>query len=101
MRRNKSEHIDIPRLRSAVRGVVEADRFDEWLVELPDDVLIQVAAPLEMLQFQYYLSPTRDRHLVRAARVCCEAVEGGLERCPADMVAAFGNLTELLAIGGR
>ncbi|MEU5696330.1 hypothetical protein [Actinosynnema sp. NPDC020468] len=90
--RNTSEHLDTAEVRSAVRAVVEADDFDNWLLEIPEHVLIQLAAPLEMLQFQYYLTPPQPRHLIRAARVCCEAVDGDLDGCPPDMVAAFTNL---------
>jgi hypothetical protein len=96
MRRGQVDQLDMAAVRSAIKGVVEADRFDHWLVEVPEPVLIQVAAPLEMLQFQYYLTPPRDRHLLRAARVCCAAVVGGLDGCPDDMVTAFGRLSEVV-----
>lgn len=96
MRWSKSQQLDMQLVRSAVMGVVEADRWDDWLMEVPEHILMRVAAPLEMLQFHYYLSPPQDRHLVRAARVCCEAVEGGMEGCPADMVVAFERLTQVV-----
>jgi hypothetical protein len=45
-----------------------------------------------------YPDPTRaqDRHLVRAARVCCEAADAGLQGCAGDMIEAFGRLAEAL-----
>jgi hypothetical protein len=92
MRWNKTEDIDIPRLRSTLREVIESSRFDEWLIEVPDGVLVQIAAPFEMLTFQYYLDPPNDRHLVRAARVVCDAVKHSSQDCPADMTRAFRRL---------
>lgn len=96
MRRSRSEDVDMAAVRSAVSGVI--DRFDGWLLEAPEPVLIRVAAPLEMLQFQYYLTPPSDRHLLRAARVCCEAAGSGLDLdgCPQDMVRAFDVLAKLV-----
>lgn len=94
MYRSRSEDIDVQVVRAAVKGVVEAERFDDWLIEVPEQALISMVAPLEMLQFQYYLEPPQERHLVRAARVCCEAVEGGLDGCPEDMVTAFTRLAK-------
>jgi hypothetical protein len=85
------------RVRGAVRSVVESPRFDDWLLEVPDRILVNIAAPLEMLTFQYYLDPPRDRHLVRAARVACEAVEDDLHDCPADMAAVFRGLGDAVA----
>jgi len=92
MRRREIEDIDMQLVRAAVGNVVESGRFDEWLVEIPDQVLVQVVAPFEMLAFQYYLDPPRDRHLVRAARVACEAVEASPGGCPEDMTKAFSQL---------
>jgi len=100
MRRSRSEHLDMSALRSAVMNVVESDRLGDWLLEVPERVLIELTAPLEMLQFQYYLVPQRDRYLVRAARVCCRAVAGGMGGCPPDMVDAFDRLAELVWAGG-
>lgn len=85
------------RVRSAVYDVVESPRMDAWLRELPDPILIAVAAPLEMLAFQYHLEPPSDRHLVRAARVACEAVETDLRDCPADFAEAFRSLGRAVA----
>lgn len=93
----RSERVDGPRLRAAVRDVVECERFDTWLDELPGDVLVRVAAPLEVLTFHYYLDPPRDRHLLRAARVAWESVEGCLPSCPRDMAEAFRRLSAVVA----
>jgi hypothetical protein len=92
MRRNETEDTDMRLLRSTVGEVIESRRFDEWLIEVPDWVLVQIAAPFEMLTFQYYLDPPNDGHLLRAARVACDAVEGSREDCPEDMTHAFGWL---------
>jgi hypothetical protein len=96
MGRRDDEEIDVERLRAAVRGIVESGRFDDWLAEVPDEVLVQVAAPMEVLTFHYYLDPPRDRHLVRAARVACASVAGSLARCPHDMAGAFRGLSDAL-----
>lgn len=85
------------RVREAVRGLVETERDDAWLTEVPDDVLVRLVAPLEMLTFQYYLDPPRERHLVRAARVACEAMEDHLDACPADLAEAFRHLRAAMA----
>lgn len=90
--RRRPDGFDRVRVRAAARGVVDAPRAADWLTEVPDRVLIQVAAPLEVLSFHYYLDPPRERHLARAARVACEAVRGELADCPADMAAAFRAL---------
>lgn len=92
----KSEDIDVTLVRTAVRDVVDTSRYDDWLMEVPDHVLIHMVAPLEMLQFQYFLDPPQDRHLVRAARVACEALSADLEDCPADMAQAFRALNTAL-----
>jgi hypothetical protein len=97
MRLTRSERLDMSALRSAVMNVVESDRLNDWLLEMPEKVLIQLAAPLEMLQFQYHLVPRLDGHLVRAARVCCRAVAAGMDGCPPDMVEAFDRLAELVS----
>jgi len=80
------------RIRDAVRALVETDRSDAWFTEVPGDVLMRLAAPLEMLTFQYYLDPPRERHLLRAARVACDAMEHHLDACPADLAEAFRRL---------
>lgn len=87
---------EVGRIRDAVHALVESGRFDAWLTELPDEVLIHLVAPLEMLAFQYYLDPPRERHLVRAARVACEAMEDHLDACPADLAGAFRRLRAAL-----
>jgi hypothetical protein len=97
MRWNKSEEVDVERVRSAVRDIVESARLERWLDEVPDEVLVQVAAPLEVLTFHYYLEPPKNRHLVRAARVACAAVEVDLPGCPDEMVAAFRELRTAVA----
>lgn len=86
------EDVDAASVRTAVGGVVESPRYDEWLLEVPDHVLIQVAAPLEMLAFQYYVTPPQDRLLVRAARVVWDGVAELLEDCPVDMADRFAAL---------
>lgn len=97
MRWNESEAADIRRVRNAVKGIVESARFDDWLEEVPNEVLIQVAAPLEVLTFHYYLDPPKDRYLVRAARVAYESVAGSLPQCPKDMAHAFRELNGAVA----
>lgn len=94
----QSESLDPATVRAAVRDVVEAPRYDEWLMEMPDEMLVRLAAPLEMLQFQFYLTPSLERHLVRAARVCCEACAAGLDACPADMRQAFRVLADVVRV---
>ncbi|MFI6063448.1 hypothetical protein [Streptomyces sp. NPDC051286] len=88
----EADTADLPSLRTAVVRIVEAKRFDGWLAEMPDHVLIQVAAPLEMLGFQHYLTPPQDDLLVRAARVVWDPVAGLLDDCPADLAAEFASL---------
>jgi hypothetical protein len=85
------------RVRDAVRALVESGRSDAWLAEVPDEVLLRLVAPLEMLTFQYYLDPPRERHLLRAARVACEAMEDQLDACPADLAEAFRRLRTAMA----
>jgi hypothetical protein len=92
MRWRKTEDVGAHRVRAAVKDLMQSGRMDDWLVEVPDQVLIQIAAPFEMLAFQYYRDPPRDRHLVRAARVACEAVESTRDACPDDMTRAFQAL---------
>jgi hypothetical protein len=94
----QSESLDPAAVRDAVRGVVEAPRYDDWLMEVPDEMLVRLAAPLEMLQFQFYATPPLERQLVRAARVCCEAGATGLETCPPDMRDAFCTLAEVVGV---
>lgn len=96
-----STEVDAGAVRSAVGALIGAEDYDSWLMTAAEDVLIRLAAPLEMLQFQYYLSPPQDRHLIRAARVCCEAAEGGLLGCPVHMIDAFAVLTRELAGPGE
>lgn len=91
--------IDVVAVRSAVGALIGAEDYDSWLLSAAEGVLIRLAAPLEMLQFQYYLTPPQDRHLIRAALVCCEAAEAGLQGCPAHMIDAFAVLAREL--GGR
>jgi hypothetical protein len=95
--RSRAANPDMSRVRDAVQALVETGRGDAWLTEVPDDVLVRFVAPLEMLTFQYYLDPPRDRHLVRAARVACEAMEDHLDACPADLAEAFRHLRAALA----
>jgi hypothetical protein len=83
---------DVDRVRAAVRELVETGRTDEWLAELPDHALVHLAAPLEMLTFQYHLDPPRDRHLLRAAGVACETMAPYLDDCPDDLAAALRGL---------
>ena len=83
---------DMDRVRAAVRDLVETGRTDEWLAELPHQALVHLAAPLEMLTFQYYLDPPRDRHLLRAARVACETMAPRLDDCPADLAGVLRRL---------
>jgi hypothetical protein len=91
---SRSDDLDVALVRAAVRRIVESVRFDDWLLELPADVLVQVAAPLEVLAFHYHLDASQDRHLVRAARVAWESVETSLPRCPPDMAQAFRELLD-------
>lgn len=94
----RSESLDPAAVRAAVRDVIEAPRYDAWLMEMPDEMLIRLAAPLEMLQFQFYVVPPLERHLVRAARVSCEACATGLESCPPDMQQAFRALANVVGV---
>lgn len=91
-RRRRSDDPDTGRVREAVRALVETGRGEEWFAEVPDEVLVRLVAPLEMLTFQYYLDPPRERHLLRAARVACETIEDHLDACPADLAEAFRHL---------
>jgi hypothetical protein len=95
--RRRPATADIQRVRDAVRYLVETERSDVWLAELPDEVLLRLMAPLEMLTFQYHLDPPRDRHLVRAARVACEAMSQHLDACPADLAAALRHIGSAVA----
>ncbi len=85
------------RVRAAVRDLVESEQSDEWLAEVPDEVLLRLVAPLEMLTFQYYLDPPRERHLVRAARAAYDGMAAHLDACPADLAEAFRRLRAALA----
>jgi hypothetical protein len=96
-RRNRAASPDMDRVRDAVRALVETGRDDAWLAEVPDEALVRLVAPLEMLTFQYYLDPQRERHLARAAQVACEAMEDHLDTCPADLAEAFRRLRAALA----
>jgi hypothetical protein len=96
MRTSETKDIDVGLLRAAVGDIIQSGRFDDWLVEVPDGVLVQVAAPFEMLAFQYYLDPPQERHLVRAARVACETVENTKDECPEDMSCMFRQLSEMV-----
>jgi hypothetical protein len=96
MRASETKDLDVGLLRAAVGEIIQSGRFDDWLVAVPDQVLIQVAAPFEMLAFQYYLDPPQDRHLVRAVRVACETVENSSGDCPADMSGAFRRLSGMV-----
>lgn len=98
--RSRSAGPDMARVRDAVRSLVETGRGDAWLTEVPDEVLLRYVAPMEMLAFQYYLEPPRDRHLARAAHVACESMADHLDACPADMAEAFRQLRAALAPGG-
>jgi hypothetical protein len=97
--RGRRTPADMDRVRDAVRGLVETGKTDEWLATLPDHALVRLAAPLEMLTFQYYLDPPRDRHLVRAARVACATMAECLDDCPDDLAAAFRQLDVVLSEG--
>ncbi|MFI8365966.1 hypothetical protein [Streptomyces sp. NPDC085466] len=92
MLRRQREDVDVESVRSSVKRIIESDRYDAWLIELPDHVLVQLAAPLEMLGFQHHLTPRQDVLLVRAARVVWDAVAGLLDDCPDDLAAEFARL---------
>ncbi|EST31258.1 hypothetical protein N566_20855 [Streptomycetaceae bacterium MP113-05] len=94
---NRRDDVDVAAVRRAVRSIAESPRYDDWLLEMPDHVLHAVAAPLEMLVFQYYLTPPKDRMLVRAARVVWDSVADSLEDCPADMATAYASLGTALS----
>lgn len=96
-KRNRDAPVDVGRVREAVRDLVDTGRCDTWYEVVPDEVLIRFAAPLEVLTFQYYLDPPRDRHLIRAARAACEAMDGHLNDCPADLAEAFRRLRAAIA----
>jgi hypothetical protein len=93
-----AERPDLPAVRAAAGALVDSPRYDGWLRELPDDLLVALVAPLEMLQFQYYRTPPADRMLVRAARACCRAAAGGLAGCPADLAGALGRLAATVGV---
>jgi len=97
--RKRRDH-DMSRIREAVRALVEGERSDAWITEASGDVLVRLVAPLEMLTFQYYLDPPRERHLLRAARVAYEAMEDHLDACPADLAEAFRRLGAAMAADG-
>lgn len=84
MLRRKPKDIDPALVRTVVGQFIESGRFDEWLITVPDQVLNQIVAPFEMLIFQYYLDPPKDRYLIRAAQVACEAVQSSAG-CPEDL----------------
>jgi hypothetical protein len=96
----KRRERDMGRVREAVRALVDTERCDAWFAEVPGEVLVRLAAPLEMLTFQYYLDPPRDRHLLRAAQVAYEAMEDHLDACPADLAEAFRRLRAAMATEG-
>jgi hypothetical protein len=97
--RKRRQH-DMGQVRDAVRTLVEGERSDAWLTEASEDVLVRLVAPLEMLTFQYYLDPPRERHLLRAARVAYEAMEDHLDACPTDLAAAFRHLGAAMTAEG-
>lgn len=80
-------------IRAAVAQIVESDRLDDWIRDASDSVLIRLMAPLEMLSFQYYRDPPSDKHLVRAARVTCEAMAEAIGDCPPDLARALRQLS--------
>lgn len=92
MRWRRTPDADMGRVRAAVRDLVETDRLDAWLATTPDHALTRLAAPLEMLTFQYYLDPPREKHLLRAARVAHDTMSSCLDDCPVDLAAAFRRL---------
>lgn len=94
--RRRTPEGDPAAVRVAVRALVETGRTDEWLAELPDHALVHLAAPLEMLTFQYYLDPPRDRHLVRAAREAYRMMAPCLADCPDDLATAFRRLADAI-----
>jgi hypothetical protein len=105
-RRGRLATADVQRVRDAVRDLVETERSDLWLAQLPDEALVRLVAPLEMLTFHYHLDPPRDRHLVRAARVAWAAMSEHLDACPADLAAALRRVgsaiaTEPVSAGSR
>lgn len=87
-------------LRAAVAETLLAGDFDSWLISAEEPVLLRLAAPLEMLQFQYERQPPQDQHLLRAARVCCEAASSGLAGCPPSMVRGFEKLARIVQTAG-
>ncbi|MFI6418113.1 hypothetical protein ACIBG6_12025 [Streptomyces sp. NPDC050842] len=104
MPRRQREDVDIEPVSAAVARIVDADQFDRWLLELPDHVLVAVAAPLEMLGFHYHLTPRQDVLLVRAARVVWDAVADLLGDCPDDLAGEFALLGAALgdrSVAGR
>jgi hypothetical protein len=96
-RRRQLAAADIARIRAAIRDLVETERFDAWLTELPEQTLVRFMAPLEMLTFHYLLDPPRNRHLLRAARVVCQAMSQHLDTCPADLAAALRQVDSAIA----
>jgi hypothetical protein len=93
----RRDDVEVAAVREAVRNIAESPRYDDWLLEMPDHVLHALAAPLEMLVFQYYLTPPKDRMLVRAARVVWDGVADFLGDCPADMAAVYASLGTALS----
>lgn len=89
--------IDADAVRLAVADLVTSTGYERWLLSAPDEALVRLAAPLEMLQFHYHLEPAQDRQLIRAARVCCDAAEPGLDGCAEDFVAAVSRLRMVLS----
>lgn len=86
--------VDMARVRAAVAGVVHASAGCDWPYQAPDQVLLETAAPFEVLTFHYYLEPPDDRHLLRAARVMCDVVAAHLPRCPSAVAQAFAQLRD-------
>ena len=95
-RRGEEAVADMGRVREAVGELVENGQRDAWFADLPDEVLTAFVAPLEMLTFQYYLDPPRDRLLARAAKVACAAMDQHLGACPASLAGALSRLRAAL-----
>lgn len=90
--RRELGNIDIPRLRAAVADLVTLTHESDWLYHSPDEVLLAAAAPFEVLTFHYYLDPPKDQHLIRAARVMCEALADHVPQLPTEVASAFHSL---------
>jgi hypothetical protein len=97
-RRHEPAVADMRRVREAVGELVESGQRDAWFADLPDEMLLALVAPLEMLTFQYYLDPPRDRLLVRAAKVACAAMDEHLGACPAGLAGPFSRLSAALTM---